>query len=109
MWVFEKSAYIKLVFSNLNGSHCYMRLQFQILLVEKGTCFALWKDVIDNLSKYTSQDQLFHVMHISTDHLCRVGLSFDDVAAAEEFFSRVQSLTADPENIALSGPPGKSR
>ena len=29
--------------------------QFQILLVEKGTCFALWKDVIDNLSKYTSQ------------------------------------------------------
>ena len=28
---------------------------FQILLVEKGTCFALWKDVIDNLSKYTDQ------------------------------------------------------
>ena len=27
----------------------------QILLVEKGTCFALWKDVIDNLSKYTDQ------------------------------------------------------
>ena len=56
-----------------------------------------------------NQDALFHVMHLSTDHLCRVGLSFDDTAAAGEFFAKVQSLTADPENIALSGPPGKSR
>ena len=32
-----------------------MDCHLQILLVEKGTCFALWKDVIDNLSKYTDQ------------------------------------------------------
>jgi hypothetical protein len=86
------------------------RLAFQILLVEKGTGFALWKDVIDNLSKYTSQDTLFHVMHLSTDHLCRVGFSFDDADGAKEFFGQVQALTSDPANIALSGPGmGKSR
>ena len=48
-----------------------LKRQIQLLLVEKGTTFTLWKDVIDNLSKYTCQDDMFHVFHLSTDHLSR--------------------------------------
>ncbi len=60
--------------------------------------------MIDNLSKYTCQDTLFHVMHLSTDHLCRVGLSFDAEDGAKGFHRHIQALTSDPLNIALSGP-----
>ena len=76
--------------------------QIQILLVEKGTCFTLWKDVIDNLTKYTAQEDLFHVMHLSGDHLCRVGFSFDEAQGAKDFYKCVCMLTADPANISLN-------
>lgn len=72
--------------------------------MEKGTCFSLWRDVIDNLSRYEAADDMFHVMHVSTDHLSRVGLSFDCAEAARAFADRVRALTADPANIRLSAP-----
>ena len=73
--------------------------------MEKGTCFTLWQDVVDNLTRYSStNDGLFHTLHLSTDHSVRVGLSFDSKTAAQEFHNRVLQLTNDPENVALKGP-----
>ena len=74
-------------------------------LVEKGSGFVLWKDVIDHLTKYqVSADYLFHTMHLSTDHSQKIGLSFDASPEAREFYEWVNVLTSDPANISLSGP-----
>ena len=56
---------VLLLDSGTTRSRC--RRQIQLLLVEKGTCFALWRDVVDNLTRYTSTpDGLFHTFHLST-------------------------------------------
>ncbi len=80
------------------------RRRIQILLVEKGSCFTLWRDVVDNLSRYTAQDPMFHVMYVSTDHASRIGFSFDSERSAEDFLNCVKMLTSDPANISLNGP-----
>lgn len=36
------------------------------ILAERGTCFALWKDTIDNLSNYKISGPTFHTMCLST-------------------------------------------
>lgn len=36
------------------------------VLAERGTCFALWKDTIDNLSNYKITGPAFHTMCLST-------------------------------------------
>lgn len=36
------------------------------VLAERGTCFALWKDTIDNLSSYKVSGKAFHTMCLST-------------------------------------------
>lgn len=83
--------------------------RIQILLVERGTCFALWQDTIDNLTAYKVTGQGFHTMCLSTDHTQLIGLSFDCAEAAHRLWSHVDRLTSDPENIRLSGPPGNNR
>eukprot|EP00095_Tigriopus_kingsejongensis_P011490 snap_masked-scaffold56_size446035-processed-gene-1.3 protein:Tk11490 transcript:snap_masked-scaffold56_size446035-processed-gene-1.3-mRNA-1 annotation:"PREDICTED: uncharacterized protein LOC103522562" len=95
---------IPVLLLDLGNTKSRQKRQIQILLVEKGTCFTLWRDVIDHLSKYTCQDPMFHVMHLSHDHLSRVGLSFDHRESAQQFHSWILSLTSDPANIALKGP-----
>lgn len=35
------------------------------VLAERGTCFALWKDTIDNLSEYKVSGAAFHTMCLS--------------------------------------------
>jgi hypothetical protein len=83
----------------------FFKRQIQLLLVEKGTCFTLWQDVVDNLTRYSStNDGLFHTLHLSTDHSVRVGLSFDSQSAAHDFHNKVLQLTNDPANVALKGP-----
>jgi len=76
--------------------------RIQIVLAERGTCFTLWQDIIDNLSSYRVAGQAFHMMHLSSDHSVLVGLSFDSPAAADEMWGHVERLTACPENISLS-------
>lgn len=39
------------------------------VLAERGTCFALWKDTIDNLSNYKVSSKAFHTMCLSTGEL----------------------------------------
>lgn len=82
-----------------------VRRQIQLLLVEKGTCFALWRDIVDNLTRYTcTPDSLFHTFHLSTDHSVRLGLSFDSKEPAQEFYNHLATLTSDPANTGLKGP-----
>ncbi|XP_046664396.1 uncharacterized protein LOC124357045 isoform X2 [Homalodisca vitripennis] len=78
--------------------------RIQILLAERGTCFTLWSDTIDNLSAYKVSGPSFHTMCLSSDHTKLVGLSFDCVEAAQEMWQHIDRLTADPENISLSVP-----
>jgi len=78
------------------------------VLAERGTCFALWKDPIDNLSNYKVSGPAFHTMCLSTEHSKIIGFSFDSNEAATEFWQSVERLTSNPENIALSAP-GRKR
>jgi hypothetical protein len=39
------------------------------VLAERGTCFALWRDTIDNLSSYKVSGPAFHTMCLSTGEL----------------------------------------
>ncbi|XP_058166946.1 serine/threonine-protein kinase pakB [Anopheles ziemanni] len=87
-------------------SRCTPRVTF--VLAERGTCFALWKDTIDNLSDYKVAAAAFHTMCLSADHRQVIGFSFDSNQAAREMWVRVEELTSNPENIALSAP-GRKR
>ncbi|CRK93656.1 CLUMA_CG007185, isoform A [Clunio marinus] len=78
------------------------------VLAERGTCFALWKDTIDNLSNYKVSGPAFHTMCLSTDHSKIIGFSFDSNSSAMEFWENVERLISNPENIALSAP-GRKR
>ncbi|KAK8744706.1 hypothetical protein OTU49_000575 [Cherax quadricarinatus] len=82
--------------------------RLQLILAEKGTGFALWRDVVDNLTSYRAQEPQFHTLYLSSDHRRRMGFSFNDGRAACEFHSHIERLTADPANISLSGP-GKKK
>ncbi|XP_003740902.1 uncharacterized protein LOC100901154 [Galendromus occidentalis] len=80
--------------------------QLQIILAEKGTGFALWRDKIDNLSQYKcpGEEASFQTMYLSYDHREMIGFSFDLEGAAQDFFETVSDLCADPKNISLSMP-----
>ena len=96
---------IPVLILDLGNTKSRLKRQIQICLVEKGTGFVLWKDVIDHLTKYqVSQDCLFHTMHLSLDHSQKIGLSFDSEVEAQEFYDTLNMLTSDPANISLSGP-----
>ncbi|CAG9798963.1 unnamed protein product [Chironomus riparius] len=82
--------------------------RISFILAERGTCFALWKDTIDNLSDYKITGPCFHTMCLSTDHTKQMGFSFDTKDSALEFWENVERLISDPENIALSAP-GRKR
>ena len=90
----------------LDGGETRARVKRQItlLLSERGSCFSLWKDTIDNLSSYEVISPSFHTMHLSSDHSSLVGLSFDCPDAAAALWDHMERLTACPENISLSGP-----
>uniref|UniRef100_A0A1L8DCY1 Putative misexpression suppressor of ras 3 n=1 Tax=Nyssomyia neivai TaxID=330878 RepID=A0A1L8DCY1_9DIPT len=77
-------------------------------LTERGSCFALWSDRIDNLSSYKVAGPAFHTMCLSTDHRKIIGFSFDSSQAARELWLCIEKLISDPENIALSTP-GRKR
>lgn len=81
--------------------------RLQLILAEKGTGFALWRDVVDNLTSYRAQEPQFHTLYLSSDHRRRMGLSYNDARPATEFLGHIERLTSDPSNISLSGPSKK--
>ena len=80
-----------------------------LVLAERGSCFALWSDRIDNLSNYRISGPSFHTMCLSSNHQQSIGFSFDSTESARELMSRMERLLADPENIALSAPGRKKQ
>lgn len=81
----------------------------QILLAERGTCFTLWRDTIDNLTSYKVAGRAFHTMYLSSDHTQLIGFSFDTQQAAHDIWSHIERLVSDPENISLSMPGRKKK
>lgn len=78
------------------------------ILAERGTCFALWQDTIDNLSSYRVAGPAFHTMCLSSDHTKVIGFSYDSSDAANEIWLAIERLISNPENISLSVP-GRKR
>ncbi|XP_052122953.1 uncharacterized protein LOC113208979 isoform X2 [Frankliniella occidentalis] len=83
--------------------------RIQILLAERGSCFTLWQDTIDNLSSYKEAGPAFHTMCLSSDHTTLIGLSFDCPQAAQQLWDHIERLTFCPENLGLSGPGARGR
>ncbi|XP_076273750.1 misexpression suppressor of ras 3 [Rhynchophorus ferrugineus] len=83
--------------------------KIQIALAERGTCFMLWSDTIDNLSSYKVESPAFHTMRYSSDHTMQVGFSFDMTSAAERMWTHIEQLVSCPENISLSTPGKKKK
>ena len=88
---------------NYGGSWARTQRGVHLVLAERGTGFALWKDRLDNLSCYTADmgDKLFHSLHYSKDHMVRVGLSWEEEKDAALFLDWVKDLTSSPENLGL--------
>ncbi|KAF4520607.1 hypothetical protein B566_EDAN006018 [Ephemera danica] len=95
---------IPVVILDVGETRSRRKRRIQILLAERGSCFTLWRDTIDNLTSYRQAGPAFHTMYLSSDHRRLVGLSFDTPEAADELLAEVESLTSRPENISLSAP-----
>lgn len=100
---------IPLVILDAGESRARDKRGIQILLAERGTCFMLWRDTIDNLSSYTVAGKAFHTMCYSSDHTLQIGFSFDTTKAAQEMWTHIERLVACPENISLSLPGKKKK
>ncbi|XP_011314735.1 uncharacterized protein MESR3 [Fopius arisanus] len=99
---------IPIVVLDLGETRSRSKRQIQILLAERGTCFTLWRETIDNLSSYKVSGPAFHTMCLSSDHTRLAGLSFDNAKAANDLWQHIERLVSCPENISLSVP-GKNK
>lgn len=83
--------------------------KIKFCLAERGTCFSLWQDTIDNLSQYTVAGPSFHTMRYSSNHCQIIGFSFDSIDAATELWQHIEKLISDPSNISLNLPGHKKK
>ncbi|KAK0075459.1 hypothetical protein PV325_006882 [Microctonus aethiopoides] len=100
---------IPVVVLDLGETRSRSKRQIQILLAERGSCFTLWRETIDNLSSYKVSGPAFHTMCLSSDHSRLAGLSFDNSKAANDLWQHIEQLVACPENISLSVPGKKKK
>nr|CAH7715449.1 unnamed protein product [Callosobruchus chinensis] len=100
---------IPVVILDVGESRARDKRRIQIALAERGTCFMLWSDTIDNLSSYKADGPAFHTMCYSADHTLQVGFSFDNSHDAQEMWQHIERLVACPENISLSTPGKKKK
>ncbi|KAG5886625.1 hypothetical protein JTB14_013072 [Gonioctena quinquepunctata] len=100
---------IPVVILDVGESRARDKRKIQIALSERGTCFMLWSDTIDNLSSYKVDGPSFHTMCYSSDHTLQVGFSFDNEQHANEMWAHIERLVACPENISLSTPGKKKK
>lgn len=91
----------------LSRSRTIPRVTF--CLAERGSCFSLWRDTIDNLSDYKVAGPAFHTMHLSSDHRQVIGFSFDASESARELWKVIERLISDPENIAINIPNARKK
>lgn len=90
--LYERALHIDIIFFT-GETRARTTRQLQIVLAEKGTGFALWRDKVDNLSQYKcpGEEASFQTMYLSYDHREMIGLSFDLEDAAHEFYETVSS------------------
>ncbi|XP_017774089.1 PREDICTED: uncharacterized protein LOC108560885 [Nicrophorus vespilloides] len=100
---------IPVVILDVGEARSRNKRRIQIVLAERGTCFMLWRDTIDNLTSYKVSSSAFHTMYYSEDHTVQVGFSFDIEEAAREMWTHIERLVSDPENISLSMPGKKKK
>lgn len=100
---------IPVVVLDLGETRSRSKRRIQILLAERGTCFTLWRETIDNLSSYKVSGPAFHTMCLSSDHTRLAGLSFDNSKAANDLWQHIERLVSCPENISLSVPGKKKK
>ncbi|KAL1509158.1 hypothetical protein ABEB36_003940 [Hypothenemus hampei] len=100
---------IPVIILDCGESRARDKRRIQIALSERGTCFMLWSDTIDNLSSYKVDGPTFHTMRYSCDHTVQVGFSFDTKNAAADMWSHIEKLISCPENISLSTPGKKKK
>ncbi|XP_029035885.1 uncharacterized protein LOC114872645 isoform X1 [Osmia bicornis bicornis] len=100
---------IPVVVLDLGETRSRSKRRIQILLAERGTCFTLWRETIDNLSSYKVSGPAFHTMCLSSDHTRLAGLSFDNPKAANDLWQHIERLVSCPENISLSVPGKKKK
>ncbi|KAG8034140.1 hypothetical protein G9C98_001224 [Cotesia typhae] len=100
---------IPVVVLDLGETRSRSKRRIQILLAERGTCFTLWRETIDNLSSYKVSGPAFHTMCLSSDHTRLAGLSFDNSKAANDLWQHIERLISCPENISLSVPGKKKK
>ncbi|XP_051156009.1 uncharacterized protein LOC127278354 isoform X2 [Leptopilina boulardi] len=100
---------IPVVVLDLGETRSRSKRRIQILLAERGTCFTLWKETIDNLTSYKVSGPAFHTMCLSSDHTRLAGFSFDNPKAASDLWQHIERLVACPENISLSVPGKKKK
>jgi len=80
-----------------------------LCLAERGSCFALWRDTIDNISQYRVAGPSFHTMLLSANSNQVIGFSFDSSESADELWKCIQKLINDPENNPLNGSGNKRK
>ena len=95
-WQYVKSGLLVLIVDN--GEARSRGRRIAIVLSEKGTGFQIWKDSINALTDYKAASMGFHTMHLSTDHMRRVGFGFDDTVCASDFHRKLLSVTTNPNN-----------
>ncbi|XP_057336738.1 uncharacterized protein LOC130675208 isoform X2 [Microplitis mediator] len=100
---------IPVVVLDLGETRSRSKRRIQILLAERGTCFTLWRETIDNLSSYKVSGPAFHTMCLSSDHTRLAGLSYDNSKAANDLWQHIERLVSCPENISLSVPGKKKK
>ncbi|XP_063912094.1 uncharacterized protein LOC135128942 [Zophobas morio] len=100
---------IPVVVLDIGESRARDKRRIQIALAERGTCFMLWNDTIDNLSSYQVAGNAFHTMCCSSDHTKQIGFSFDTAQAADDMWTHIERLVSCPENISLSIPGKKKK
>lgn len=105
-WVFSCTGIPALVLDT--GEHKRER-KLDIVIAEKGTGFTLWRETINNQTGYKAPNGNFHTMRTASDSSKLAGLSFDDTAAAAEFYGHLDKLTADPNDELFKDGKGKGK
>lgn len=65
---------IPVVVLDLGETRSRSKRRIQILLAERGTCFTLWRETIDNLSSYKVLSLIIHNMLVSNNMFSKRGL-----------------------------------
>jgi hypothetical protein len=72
------------------------------VLAERGTCFALWRDTIDNLSSYKVSGPAFHTMCLSTGEFPSLPAGLPRIVSSQLLILLHAQITARQSDSALT-------